>query len=68
LLKEQIKKAEEERDNFKSELEERIEMFEYNVKKNADDRKEYKNQIIKLQENYENTLNGYRTEIDWIKQ
>ena len=43
-------------------------MFEYNVKKNADDRKEYKNQIIKLQENYENTLNGYRMEIDKIKQ
>lgn len=43
-------------------------MFEYNVKKNADDRKDYKNQLIKLQQNYEQTLNGYRIEIDRLKQ
>jgi chaperonin cofactor prefoldin len=51
-LKESIRKVEGERDSVKHELEERIDMFEYNVKKNADDRKEYKNSLAKLQENY----------------
>lgn len=43
-------------------------MFEYNVKKNAEDRNDYKAHIARLQENYDNTLSSYRKEADKLKQ
>jgi hypothetical protein len=43
-------------------------MFEYNVKKNSEERKENKLAQIKLQENYEHQLNGLRIIIENLKQ
>lgn len=43
-------------------------MFEYNVKKNAQDRKDYKDSLAKAQQNYQVTTNKYLQMIDQIKQ
>jgi len=43
-------------------------MFEYNVKKNSEERKENKLAQIKIQENYENQLNGLRLTVENLKQ
>ncbi len=43
-------------------------MFEYNVKKNAQDRKEYKDNLAKLQQNHQANINKFIQIVDQVKQ
>ena len=50
-----------------SELEERISMYEYNVKKNSEDRREFKQTIASIQENNIKIVETLKAEIDSLR-